>query len=154
MSNGTKLLLIVGGVYALHLARTAMALLKVDVKLVGARIHKITLTDLVLRFDVALTNISTQPLTLNYINADMKLDGKFLGRAFHTFNSKLENFQTQKVTFEIEISNLSLVTSIYNAIKDKNFKNHVVGLSGSLSVNGITFPIPSLSLNLEDYLPI
>lgn len=148
MTKTIKYTLIGAGAIIVYQAiRTAMALMNIGYYVTGCSIYSISLQNMVVRLGLRITNKSSQALILQNIDTVFYMDGEQVGYIYQSFpsgsNNLLNKYDFIDVTLDCNISTMDIVSKVYSLLvtKSENWKQIQFRTTGTITANGITFPV-------------
>jgi LEA14-like dessication related protein len=136
------------GIGAFWLYRLATTLVRMDLRFVAAKLHKIDWDYVIIRIVLQLTNLEDTNLKLEYLKADVFMDGQPIGYVLQTVGKTLQKYNEESINVDIRITTEKAIDIVGDMLTSGNFLNHAIRMAGFIRVNGYDFPLDE-TINLS-----
>lgn len=149
--NPLLLLIITGvGLATWAFSRTGNVLLKLEFELLNARIHNVSLSETVIKFNLNVKNPTKKACTVQSYKLDVFYNNKIIANinrpSVNYKISPLGNLVLKDISASIK--NLEVIDQLLNIFSGEKVKNQIT-VKGSLTADGLTFPINNTSKLIE-----
>lgn len=154
MNTISKILILIGGVYAVAYYRAYRAVRSLVFDYKKLTIEKLSKDDAKIGIWINAQNASSQKIIVNKINLRVYVNNSYIGTLENPTTQVIQAHGTQTLFFILPISYNSVLTQLAEMLANYDSSKIRVYVEGSILFQGVAVPLPKIEIYEEDFRQI